>query len=59
MVNRRRPSRQSILLAAKKECDLLRNFEKRMIMEKEKWHSINKDLKMKIAKAKRTTDYCA
>ncbi|XP_050442575.1 uncharacterized protein LOC126846816 [Adelges cooleyi] len=47
--NRRIPSKHSILLAAKKECDLLALYEKRLILEKEKRQNLNYVLLKKLA----------
>jgi len=47
--NRRVPSKHSILLAAKKECDLLKHFEKKMLAEKDVWSKANEILKNRIA----------
>ncbi|XP_060868134.1 uncharacterized protein LOC132943253 [Metopolophium dirhodum] len=47
--NRRVPSKHSILLAAKKECDLLKHFEKKMLAEKKVWFKANEILKNRIA----------
>jgi len=47
--NRRVPSKHSILLAAKKECDLLKHFEKKMIAEKKVWVKANNNLRKRIA----------
>ncbi|KAL4130633.1 hypothetical protein QTP88_008054 [Uroleucon formosanum] len=47
--NRRVPSKHSILLAAKKECDLLKHFEKKMIAEKKILIKANEILKNRIA----------
>lgn len=47
--NRRVPSKHSILLAAKKECDLLKHFEKKMIAEKKLLIKANEILKNRIA----------
>lgn len=55
--NRRRPSKQSILLAAKKECELLRHFEKKKLAEKKKYLLANNDLKSKLAKVKKLIMY--
>jgi len=43
------PSKHSILLAAKKECDLLKHFEKKMIAEKKGLRNTNDILKKRIA----------
>jgi len=48
--NRLKPSKRSILLAAKQECKLLRHFEKRIVKEKEGYRVTNKYLKSKLAK---------
>ncbi|KAE9543247.1 hypothetical protein AGLY_003158 [Aphis glycines] len=48
--NRRVPSKHSILLAAKKECDLLKHFESKLVAEKKVWRKANDVLKNKIAK---------
>ncbi|KAL5238785.1 hypothetical protein ACI65C_006195 [Semiaphis heraclei] len=45
---RRAPSKHSILLAAKKECDLLKHFEKKMLAEKKLWAKANDNLRKKI-----------
>ncbi|KAL5243413.1 hypothetical protein ACI65C_010823 [Semiaphis heraclei] len=47
--NRRVPSKHSILLAAKKECDLLKHFEKKMLAEKKVWAKANDNLRKRIA----------
>jgi len=47
--NRRVPSKHSILLAAKKECDLLKHFEKKMLAEKKVWRKANENLRKRIA----------
>lgn len=48
--NRRVPSKHSILLAAKKECDLLKHFENKLVAEKKVWRKANDILKNRIAK---------
>lgn len=48
--NRRVPSKHSILLAAKKECDLLKHFESKLVAEKKVWRKANDILKNRIAK---------
>ncbi|XP_060857642.1 uncharacterized protein LOC132935187 [Metopolophium dirhodum] len=50
--NIRRPSKLSILLAAKKECDLLRHNGKKMEAEKIYWLKANKILKNRINELK-------
>jgi len=52
--NGRTPSMLSTLLAAKKECDLLKHFEEKIVKEKELWYRANEDLKHKLAKIQRT-----
>ncbi|XP_025193394.1 uncharacterized protein LOC112593248 [Melanaphis sacchari] len=47
--NRRVPSKHSILLAAKKECDLLRHFEIKLLAEKKIWRKANDILKDRLA----------
>jgi len=47
--NRRVPSKHSILLAAKKECDLLKLFEKKMLAEKKILRKTNDILKKRVA----------
>jgi len=47
--NRRVPSKHSILLAAKKECDLLKHFENKLIAEKKVWRKANDHLRERIA----------
>ncbi|XP_060851140.1 uncharacterized protein LOC132929653 [Rhopalosiphum padi] len=47
--NRRVPSKHSILLAAKKECDLLKHFENKLIAEKKVWRKANDLLRERIA----------
>ncbi|XP_001950163.2 uncharacterized protein LOC100162746 [Acyrthosiphon pisum] len=46
--NRRVPSKHSILLAAKKECDLLKHFEKKMLAEKKVLRKANEILKNRL-----------
>jgi len=43
------PSKHSILLAAKKECDLLKHFENKLIAEKKVWRKANDLLRERIA----------
>ncbi|XP_026819843.1 uncharacterized protein LOC113558550 isoform X2 [Rhopalosiphum maidis] len=47
--NRRVPSKHSILLAAKKECDLLKHFQNKLIAEKNILRKANDLLKERIA----------
>lgn len=47
--NRRVPSKHSVLLAAKKECDLLKHCEKKLLVEKMVLHKANEILKNRIA----------
>jgi hypothetical protein len=47
--NRRVPSKHSILLAAKKECDLLKRFQNKLIAEKNELRKANNLLKERIA----------
>ncbi|XP_050548832.1 uncharacterized protein LOC126910366 [Daktulosphaira vitifoliae] len=47
--SRRVPSKHSILLAAKRECDLLVLYEKKLIVEKRRCKDINKILSAKLA----------
>jgi len=47
--NKRVPSKHSILLAAKKECDLLKHFEKKMTTEKNILLKANDNLRKRIA----------
>ncbi|XP_060846006.1 uncharacterized protein LOC132925648 [Rhopalosiphum padi] len=47
--NRRVPSKHSILLAAKKECDLLKHFENKLIAEKKELCKANNLLKERIS----------
>lgn len=46
--HRRVPSKHSILLAAKKECDLLTDQQNKLIVEKNHWIVVNEMLKKKL-----------
>jgi len=46
--NRRKPSKASILLAAKKECDLLLHFNRKLVSEKKGWLKANEVLQNRI-----------
>ncbi|XP_025424488.1 uncharacterized protein LOC112693580 isoform X2 [Sipha flava] len=46
--NRRYPSKHSILMASKKECDLLKIFEKKLTVEIKELAEINANLKKKL-----------
>lgn len=48
--NRRYPSKFSILLASKKECDLLRTFERKLLIEKGEWIKANAKLMKRLKK---------
>lgn len=45
---RRTPSKFSILVAAKKECDSLKIYEKKLLVEKEYWMTANAQLKRRL-----------
>lgn len=45
---RRTPSKFSILVAAKKECDSLKIYEKKLLVEKEYWLTANNQLKRRL-----------
>lgn len=46
--NRRHPSKLSILIAAKNECDLLKNVENQLLIEKASWRRSNKYLRRNL-----------
>lgn len=48
--NRRYPSKHSILMATKKECDLLKIFEKKLTVEKKELTEANAKLRKKFEK---------
>lgn len=54
--NRRFPSKHSILLASKKECDLLKTFEKNLLTEKEQLIEANANLKKRIKQLRNLDD---
>ncbi|VVC45626.1 Hypothetical protein CINCED_3A021380 [Cinara cedri] len=45
---RRVPSKYSILVAAKRECDSLKLYEKKLLVEKEYWKTANEQLKRRL-----------
>lgn len=53
--NRRIPSKHSILVAAKRECDTVKSLESKLLLEKAVWIQANKMLKDKLRNVRFST----